>query len=216
LWVFNLVLAVYQYCSRVFQFQSTSISINEQKAQAIRDPESLPKSAISNDLNTPNCHYEFSYFWKFDTRVRHRRRGSCQHAEAILGDGKGCGIKSCERYEDAFNENVRFNGKRYETVLPWNDVPQLPSDFELCSKRLKSLQRRLLNQPELLCDYYEIIQAKKELELSSRFPTPIHIPSRIAISITCHITLSFDPTTMRPNYVLFTTVPPKHPIVNIL
>jgi hypothetical protein len=47
------------------------------------------------------------------------------------------GIKSSERCcESAFNESVRFNGERYEIDLPWKDeMPQLPSDFDLCVKR---------------------------------------------------------------------------------
>ena len=60
------------------------------------------------------------------------RRMDVLHTESV-------GIKSCERYDDStdtFNENVRFNGERYEAALPWkDDMPQLPSDFDLCSKR---------------------------------------------------------------------------------
>ena len=84
------------------------------------------------------------------------------------------GIKSCERYDDStdtFNENVRFNGERYETVLPWkNDMPQISSDFDLCSKRLKSLQRKLLNQPELLREYDEIIRDQERAGIIEQIP----------------------------------------------
>lgn len=48
-----------------------------------------------------------------------------------------------------FNENVCFNGHRYEVRLPWKDNrPTVPSDYELCVNRLRSLQRKLLKEPE--------------------------------------------------------------------
>ena len=37
-------------------------------------------------------------------------------------------------------------------------MPQLPSDFDLCVKRLRSLQRRLVSQPDLLTEYDGIIR----------------------------------------------------------
>ena len=89
-------------------------------------------------------------------------------------DTESVGIKSCERYDDStdtFNENVRFNGERYEAALPWkDDMPQLPSDFDLCSKRLKSLQRKLLNQPELLREYDEIIRDQERARIIEQIP----------------------------------------------
>ena len=46
---------------------------------------------------------------------------------------------------DCFNENVRFSGRRYEVQLPWKENhPTVPSDYELCVNRLRSLQRKLL------------------------------------------------------------------------
>ena len=46
---------------------------------------------------------------------------------------------------DCFNENVRFSGRRYEVQLSWKEnQPTVPSDYELCVNRLRSLQRKLL------------------------------------------------------------------------
>ena len=43
------------------------------------------------------------------------------------------------RSSDCFNENVCFNGHRYEVQLPWKENrPTVPSDYELCVNRLRS------------------------------------------------------------------------------
>ena len=72
------------------------------------------------------------------------------------------GIKGeleCEQSSDCFNDNVRFNGERYEVELPWKENrPVISSDYELCVDRLKSLQRRLLKDPELIQEYHRIIE----------------------------------------------------------
>ena len=60
---------------------------------------------------------------------------------------------------DGFNEQVRFNGQCYEALLPWHDNhPAISSDYELCVNRLKSLQRKLLKEPELIREYNQIIE----------------------------------------------------------
>ena len=72
------------------------------------------------------------------------------------------GIKEeleCEQSSDCFNYNVRFNGERYEVDLPWKENrPVISSDYKLCVNRLKSLQRRLLKDPELIQEYHRIIE----------------------------------------------------------
>ena len=43
--------------------------------------------------------------------------------------------------------------------LPWRDNhPAISSDYELCVNRLKSLQRKLLKEPELIREYNQIIE----------------------------------------------------------
>ena len=57
------------------------------------------------------------------------------------------------------NDNVQFNGECYEVELPWKENrPVISSDYELCVNRLKSLQRRLLKEPDLIQEYDRIIE----------------------------------------------------------
>ena len=68
-------------------------------------------------------------------------------------------VSEITKSHDGFNEQVRFNGQRYEVPLPWRDNhPTISSDYELCVNRLKSLQRKLLKEPELIREYNQIIE----------------------------------------------------------
>ena len=61
--------------------------------------------------------------------------------------------------QDGFNKQVHFNGQRYEVPLPFHDNhPAISSDYELCVNCLKSLQRKLLKEPELIREYNQIIE----------------------------------------------------------
>ena len=66
-----------------------------------------------------------------------------------------------ESVEDDLNDAVieQFkNGKRYVTKLPFkSEHDMLPDNFEMCKQRLKSLKKRLNNNPELLNEYDKII-----------------------------------------------------------
>ena len=70
------------------------------------------------------------------------------------------GIKEITKSPDGFNGQVRFNRQRYEVLLPWRDNhPAISNDYELyCVNRLKSLQRKLLKEPELIREYNQIIE----------------------------------------------------------
>ena len=68
-------------------------------------------------------------------------------------------VSEITKSHDGFNKQVRFNGQRYEVPLPWRDNhPAISSDYELCVNRLKSLQRKLLKEPELIREYNQIIE----------------------------------------------------------
>ena len=68
-------------------------------------------------------------------------------------------VSEMTKSHDGFNEQVRFNGQRYEVPLPWRDNhPAISSDYELCVNRLKSLQRKFLKEPELTREYNQIIE----------------------------------------------------------
>ena len=68
-------------------------------------------------------------------------------------------VSEITKSQDGFNKQVRFNGQRYEVPLPWRDNhPAISSDYELCVNRLKSLQRKLLKELELIREYNQIIE----------------------------------------------------------
>ena len=72
---------------------------------------------------------------------------------------------------DEFNQNVQFNGERYEVELPWKaDHPTISSDYELCVNRLKSLQRRMLNEPEVIQEYNQIIEDQVNKGIVEKIP----------------------------------------------
>ena len=60
---------------------------------------------------------------------------------------------------DAYPEQIRFNGWRYNVNLPWKEhhLP-LPDHLNLCRKRLTNLLKRLRQTPQLLDEYNAIIQ----------------------------------------------------------
>ena len=79
------------------------------------------------------------------------------------------------RSNDCFNENVCFNGQRYEVQLPWKENrPTVPSDYELCVNRLRSLQRKLLKEPELIKEYDQIIEEQINNGIVERIPAEEH------------------------------------------
>ena len=61
-------------------------------------------------------------------------------------------------YEE-FGENVCFKEGRYEVSLPWKEVHDpLPDNYQLSSRRLQGLLRRLRQDPAILKEYDSIIQ----------------------------------------------------------
>ena len=64
---------------------------------------------------------------------------------------------------EQFEKEISFSGGRYEVSLPWKDpLSTLPDNYQLSSKRLQSLLRRLQQGPERLEDYNTIIQEQIE------------------------------------------------------
>ena len=73
--------------------------------------------------------------------------------------------KEAEKTEEF---DIKFNGHRYEVSLPWrNDFSEEPlsDNYDVCVKRLKSLQGRLKNDPELLSEYDSIFNSSYSREL---------------------------------------------------
>ena len=60
-----------------------------------------------------------------------------------------------------FSESVRFENNRYQVTWPWKEEDlNLPENFALALGRLKSLIRRLQNEPENLKRYDAVIQGQ--------------------------------------------------------
>ena len=74
---------------------------------------------------------------------------------------------------DKFVQQISFDGQRYEVGLPWKENhPHLPEHFELCSKRLTGLMRRLKQNPQLLLDYDSVIQDQLRRGIIEMVPDP--------------------------------------------
>ena len=55
--------------------------------------------------------------------------------------------------------DISFNGRHYETVLPWKeDCAPTSNNYGMCVSRLQSLHHKLKNEPNLLSEYSKIIQ----------------------------------------------------------
>ena len=60
---------------------------------------------------------------------------------------------------EVFKQHITFKEQRYIVSLPWKEThPGLPTNLELCQRRLQGLLRRLQRDPKLLMEYDKIIQ----------------------------------------------------------
>ena len=61
-------------------------------------------------------------------------------------------------HED-FLPGLQFVDGHYQVNLPWNhDKSDLPTHYQLCYNRLRSLQHKLLRKPALMAEYQHVIQ----------------------------------------------------------
>ena len=61
-------------------------------------------------------------------------------------------------HED-FLPGLQFVDSHYQVNLPWNhDKSDLPTHYQLCYNRLRSLQNKLLHKPALMSEYQHVIQ----------------------------------------------------------
>ena len=74
------------------------------------------------------------------------------------------GIKENEpSVYETFIENIKHDGTRYEVNLPWKPFhPMLPDNFALSLGRLRSLTKRLQNNPKVFDDDYNQIFVEQE------------------------------------------------------
>ena len=107
-------------------------------------------------------------------------------------------VSEITKSPDGFNEQVRFNRQRYEVSLPWRDNhPAISNDYLLCVNRLKSLQQKLLKEPELIHKYNQIIeeQLRKGIVKGSRWRRTM----RMKTYITFHTMPWYEETAKQPN-----------------
>ena len=65
---------------------------------------------------------------------------------------------------------MRFENNRYQVTWPWKEEdPNLPENFELALGRLKSLIRRLQNEPENVKRYDAVIQEQFKVQMKCFF-----------------------------------------------
>ena len=78
--------------------------------------------------------------------------------------------QNAEDQKDGFD--ITFNGKNYEVSLPWKDniSERLPSDYDLCHARLKSVFCRLQKDPQLCLEYDAIIKEQLKSGIIERVP----------------------------------------------
>jgi hypothetical protein len=76
-----------------------------------------------------------------------------------------------ESVHSKFIQEICYKDGRYEVSLPWRDGNfLLPDNYELCVKRLRGLQHRLVQDPDLLRAYHEIIQEQARSKVIERVP----------------------------------------------
>lgn len=69
--------------------------------------------------------------------------------------------------------DIIFNGRGYEVSLPWRhefSTECMPNNYDLCVKRLKSLQEKLKNDPDLLDEYNAIFKQQLQEGIVERVP----------------------------------------------
>ena len=66
------------------------------------------------------------------------------------------------------NTVIQENG-RYQVAWPWrNEDIKLPENYELCYGRLKSLHKHLMEVPDMLCKYDNIIKDQQKKGIIER------------------------------------------------
>lgn len=76
-----------------------------------------------------------------------------------IQDGAETKVKEQEAILDAFRENIKFKGGRYEVALPWKpNKDQMGDNLEVAKIRTNNLVRKLEANPTALKEYDEIIK----------------------------------------------------------
>lgn len=102
---------------------------------------------VEEDLNSVNVSLkdELSKFWDYDT----------------------LGVKEREHeFLEDYLTKVKFNGDRYEVLLPFKEEhPVIPDNYLLARNRLTSSLKRLKSKPEILQQYDAVIKEQLNLDV---------------------------------------------------
>jgi len=87
--------------------------------------------------------------------------------------------------EELFLISVKFTQGRYKVNLPWlRDKSEVPDHYNLCFNRLKTLQRRLAKEPDILIEYQALI--KEQLNLGITEPVGNSLPQESCVHYLPH------------------------------
>ena len=97
-----------------------------------------------------------------------------------FGETESIGIREPEdpsvtQLSDSFLKNIKYEGNRYEVSLPWKEetdcnLLDVPTDYNYCYNRLKSLQHKLRKEPELLEGYNNTINDQFKMGVIEEVP----------------------------------------------
>ena len=116
--------------------------------------------ALESAPNTANL---ITHTLKVSTSQR-EQTGRLERQLRSFWDLESLGIVDSERtLFDQFHDVVKFKDGRYEVQLPWKSpLVDIPDNYELCSKRLHALLRRLRQDPRLFEQYDKVIREQVE------------------------------------------------------
>ena len=78
---------------------------------------------------------------------------------------------SINQLSKSFLKNIKYEDHRYEVSLPWKEEQMdVPTDYDYCYNRLKSLQYKLRKEPELLEEYNNTINDQLEKGVVEEVP----------------------------------------------
>ena len=96
-----------------------------------------------------------------------------------------------------YSKHVYFNGRKYETPLPWKEHCKLiPDNYILCESRLHSLIKRLKRDPAPLHEYDSILK-KQESEGIIEEPPEKFKPAGTVHYLPHHPVIGTDKSTSR-------------------
>ena len=112
-----------------------------------------------------------------------------KHESSGLHENNDCGESESDKADKA---NIEMKDGRYEVSLPWKDdiLQPLPSDFDMCRRRLESLFGRLKTKPEILRQYDDIFREQLSSGIIEKVP-PEEVEKETAHFL-CHFGVARD------------------------